>query len=97
MISVDTKKKELIGNYANGGSEWQPTGEPEEVNDHDFADRALGEFAKAIPYGIYDVANNEGWVNVGDVADTSEFAVESIRRWWNDTWQASASPTRHAC
>jgi len=77
------KKKELIGNYANGGEEWQPVGEPEEVNDHDFADRALGEFAKAIPYGIYDVANNEGWVNVGDVADTSEFAVESIRRWWS--------------
>ena len=83
VISVDTKKKELIGNYANGGQEWQPGGEPEAVNDHDFADRALGEFAKAIPYGIYDVANNEGWVNVGDVADTSEFAVESIRRWWN--------------
>jgi hypothetical protein len=82
VISVDTKKKELIGNYANGGAEWQPAGEPEKVNDHDFADRALGEFAKAIPYGIYDVANNEGWVNVGDVADTSEFAVESIRRWW---------------
>jgi hypothetical protein len=82
VISVDTKKKELIGNYANGGREWQPRGEPEAVNDHDFADRALGEFAKAIPYGIYDVANNEGWVNVGDVADTSEFAVESIRRWW---------------
>jgi len=83
VISVDTKKKELIGNYANGGEEWQPVGEPEEVNDHDFADRALGEFAKAIPYGIYDVANNEGWVSVGDVADTSEFAVEAIRRWWN--------------
>ena len=83
VISVDTKKKELIGDYANVGREWQPTGEPEEVNDHDFADRALGEFAKAIPYGVYDVANNEGWVNVGDVADTSEFAVESIRRWWN--------------
>jgi hypothetical protein len=83
VISVDTKKKELIGNYANGGKEWQPVGEPEKVNDHDFADRALGEFAKAIPYGIYDVANNEGWVSVGDVADTSEFAVEAIRRWWN--------------
>jgi len=82
-ISVDTKKKELIGEYANGGREWQPAGEPEEVNDHDFADRGLGEFSKAIPYGIYDVTNNEGWVNVGDVADTSEFAVESIRRWWN--------------
>lgn len=83
VISVDTKKKELIGNYANGGKEWQPSGEPERVNDHDFADRALGEFAKAIPYGVYDIANNAGWVNVGDVADTAEFAVESIRRWWN--------------
>ena len=83
VISVDTKKKELIGRYANGGTEWQPAGEPEEVNDHDFADRALGEFAKAIPYGVYDVGNDEGWVNVGDCADTAEFAVESIKRWWN--------------
>jgi len=83
VISVDTKKKELIGNYANGGREWQPAGEPTRVNVHDFADRALGEFAKAIPYGVYDVGNDEGWVSVGDVADTAEFAVESIRRWWN--------------
>ena len=83
VISVDTKKKELIGNYANGGREWQPAGEPTRVNVHDFADRALGEFAKAIPYGVYDTTNNEGWVSVGDVADTAEFAVESIRRWWN--------------
>lgn len=82
-ISVDTKKKELIGDYANGGVEWSPEGEPERVQVHDFADPALGEFAKAIPYGIYDVANNEGWVSVGDVADTAEFAVESIRCWWN--------------
>jgi transposase len=88
VISVDTKKKELIGNYANDGEEWQPTGEPEEVNDHDFADRELGEFAKAIPYGVYDVQNNEGWVSVGDVADTSEFAVEAIRRWWNTLGKA---------
>jgi len=83
VISVDTKKKELIGDYANRGSEWSPEGEPERVQVHDFADRALGEHAKAIPYGIYDVANNEGWVSVGDTADTAEFAVESIRRWWN--------------
>ena len=83
VISVDTKKKELIGNFSNGGREWQPVGEPVEVNDHDFPDRALGEFAKAIPYGVFDVANNQGWVNVGDSADTSEFAVESIRRWWH--------------
>ena len=85
---MDTKKKELIGNYANGGREWQPAGEPERVNVHDFADRALGEFAKAIPYGIYDIGNDEGWVSVGDVADTAEFAVESIRRWWNTTGHA---------
>jgi hypothetical protein len=83
VISVDTKKKELIGDYANRGAEWSPEGEPERVQVHDFADRALGEYAKAIPYGIYDVANDEGWVSVGDVADTAEFAVESIRRWWN--------------
>ena len=83
VISVDTKKKELIGSYANGGTEPQPAGQPQRVNVHDFADRALGEFAKAVPYGVYDVANNAGWVSVGDSADTAEFAVESIRRWWN--------------
>ena len=88
VISVDTKKKELVGNYANGGREWQPGGEPERVNVHDFADRALGEFAKAIPYGVYDVGNDEGWVSVGDSADTAEFAVESIRRWWNQMGRA---------
>jgi transposase len=82
VISVDTKKKELIGNYRNGGREWQPSGEPVRVNVHDFADRELGEHSKAIPYGIYDVGHDEGWVNVGDTADTAEFAVESIRRWW---------------
>jgi transposase len=88
VISVDTKKKELIGNYANGGREWQPAGEPTRVNVHDFADRALGEFAKAIPYGVYDVGNDEGWVSVGDTADTAEFAVESIRRWWDQMGRA---------
>jgi hypothetical protein len=88
VISVDTKKKELIGDYANGGTEWSPQGEPERVGVHDFADRALGEHAKAIPYGIYDVANDEGWVSVGDVADTAEFAVESIRRWWDQMGRA---------
>ena len=88
VISVDTKKKELIGGYANGGCEWQPSGEPERVNVHDFADRALGEHAKAIPYGVYDIGNDEGWVNVGDTADTAEFAVESIRRWWNQMGRA---------
>jgi transposase len=83
VISVDTKKKELIGDYANGGAEWNPEGQPDRVGVHDFADRALGEHAKAIPYGIYDLANNEGWVSVGDTADTAEFAVEAIRSWWN--------------
>lgn len=83
VISVDTKKKELIGRYTNGGREWRPTGDPERVNVHDFADRTLGEYAKAIPYGVYDIGNDEGWVSAGDVADTAEFAVESIRRWWN--------------
>jgi hypothetical protein len=84
-ISVDTKKKELIGDFANGGSEWQPEGDPERVRVHDFMDPTLG---KVVPYGIYDVANNEGWVNVGDNADTAEFAVNSIRRWWNEMGRA---------
>ena len=96
VISVDTKKKELIGGYANGGREWQPAGEPVRVNVHDFADRALGEFAKAIPYGVYDVGNDEGWVSVGDTADTAEFAVESIRRWWS-RWAGSGSPPPPSC
>jgi hypothetical protein len=79
VISVDTKKKELIGDFHNEGTEWQRKGKPEPVRGHDFIDRDLG---KAIPYGIYDVARNEGWVNVGIDHDTAEFAVESIRRWW---------------
>ena len=83
VISVDTKKKELIGEFANKGNEWALSGAPERVNVHDFKDPSLGAYAKAIPYGAYDLANNEGWVNVGDTADTSEFAVESIRRWWH--------------
>ena len=88
VISVDTKKKELIGNYANKGRDWRPAGDPTRVKVHDFADPALGEYSKAIPYGIYDIGNDEGWVSVGDVADTAEFAVEAIRRWWNDTGMA---------
>jgi len=79
VISVDTKKKELVGAFDNGGVEWQPAGEPTRVNVHDFVDPALG---RAIPYGVYDVANDEGWVSVGDTADTAEFAVNSIRSWW---------------
>src|SRR5665811_1894855 len=84
VISVDTKKKELVGDFANGGTEWQPKGEPERVRVHDFVDPKLG---KAIPYGVYDLANDEGWVSVGDTADTAEFAVASIRRWWNQMGQ----------
>jgi hypothetical protein len=79
VISVDTKKKELIGDFHMKGQEWQPKGKPEPVRTHDFIDRDLG---KAIPYGVYDIARNEGWVNVGIDHDTAEFAVESIRRWW---------------
>ncbi len=81
VVSVDTKKKELIGNYDNNGREWRVKGKPVDVEGHDFP--SGDEHAKAIPYGVYDVFNNEGWVNVGDTADTAEFAVESIRRWWN--------------
>jgi transposase len=79
VISVDTKKKELVGDFYNAGKEWQPKGEPERVRVHDFIDPTLG---KAIPYGIYDIVRNEGWVNVGIDHDTAEFAVQSIRRWW---------------
>lgn len=80
VISVDTKKKELVGQHKNAGREWQPKGEPETVLTHDFPDENVG---KAIPYGIYDIRGNRGWVNVGNDHDTAEFAVESIRRWWN--------------
>jgi hypothetical protein len=80
VISVDTKKKELIGNYKNGGAEWEEKGNPLKVNTYDFADKKLGKVA---PYGVYDIAQNKGWVNVGISKDTAEFAVESIRRWWN--------------
>ena len=79
VISVDTKKKELVGDFKNGGREWRPKGEPELVRTHDFKDKELG---KAIPYGVYDLANNEGWVSVGIDHDTAAFAVASIRSWW---------------
>jgi hypothetical protein len=81
VISVDTKKKENVGTYANPGREWHPKGEPTEVNVHDFIDLEAG---KAVPFGVYDLANNEGWVSVGDNADTSAFAVNAIRRWWEN-------------
>lgn len=79
VISVDTKKKELVGNFKNGGREWQPQGEPELVDVHDFPDDAVG---KAIPYGVYDVAANDGFVSVGVDHDTPVFAVTSIEAWW---------------
>jgi len=79
LISVDTKKKELIGNYKNGGRELAPSGEPILVNTHDFPDKELG---KAVPYGIYDVGRDEGWVSVGISADTAAFAVAAIGSWW---------------
>jgi hypothetical protein len=81
VISVDTKKKELIGDFKNGGREWRPKGDPEQVRVHDFIDPELGKVA---PYGVYDVAANQGWVSVGIDHDTAEFAVESIRRWWKE-------------
>jgi transposase len=79
VISVDTKKKELVGEFSNGGREFHPVGEPTRTKTHDFVDKELG---RAVPYGVYDLANDEGWVSVGDTADTSSFAVEAIRRWW---------------
>lgn len=79
VISVDTKKKELVGCYKNGGRTWRPKGEPEKVKVHDFIDVDLG---RANPYGVYDLASNSGWVSVGTDHDTASFAVETIRRWW---------------
>jgi transposase len=89
VISVDTKKKELVGEYKNGGREWRPAGEPDKVKVHDFIDRNLG---KANPYGVYDLAADTGWVSVGTDHDTAAFAVETIRRWWN-TMGANTYPT----
>jgi len=83
-VSVDTKKKELVGDFRNGGQEWRPEGEPEEVRVHDFLDKTLG---KAVPYGVYDMANNQGWVSVGIDHDTAQFATNSIRRWWREMGQ----------
>jgi hypothetical protein len=85
VVSVDTKKKELVGEFKNPGEEWQPKGQPEKVNVHDFPDKKLG---KAIPYGVYDLACNEGWVSVGIDHDTAEFACTSIKRWWNEMGSA---------
>ena len=80
-ISVDTKKKELVGDFKNGGRDWRPQGQPEKVRVHDFLDKKLG---KAIPYGVYDIFSNQGWVSVGIDHDTAQFAVSTIRRWWKE-------------
>ena len=89
VVSVGTKKKELVGEFKNGGREYQPAGQPELVNVHDFPDKELG---KAIPYGIYDVSGNTGWVSVGTDHDTSAFAVATLRRWWD-----TVGRTRYPC
>ena len=85
LISVDTKKKELIGDFKNPGREWRPKGEPVEVRCHDFKDKALG---KVNPYGVYDIAQNEGYVSVGIDADTASFAVNAIGAWWEHLGRA---------
>ena len=79
VISVDTKKKELVGDFKNAGREWRPAGQPQDVRVHDFLIKELG---RAVPYGVYDLADDAGWVSVGMDHDTSAFAVQSIRRWW---------------
>jgi len=84
-VSVDTKKKELIGDFKNAGRQWRPKGEPVEVRTKDFKDKALG---KVNPYGVYDIGSDEGWVSVGIDADTAEFAVASIRSWWEHLGRA---------
>jgi hypothetical protein len=81
VVSVDTKKKELVGDFKNAGREWRPQGDPEEVQVYDFLSKAIG---RAVPYGVYDIAANAGWVSVGMNHDTSAFAVQTIRRWWHE-------------
>ena len=83
-VSVDTRKKEVLGNKANVGREYRPKGDPLEVDTHDFPDKTLG---KAVPYGVYDIAENEAMVSIGVSSDTAEFAVEAIRRWWQELGQ----------
>jgi transposase len=90
-ISVDTKKKELVGDFKNGGRQWHPKGKPEKVRVHDFPDPQLG---KAIPYGVYDLARNAGWVSVGMDHDTAAFAVNTIRRWWRATGRTAYPQAR---
>lgn len=92
VISVDTKKKELVGNFKNGGREWQPKGQPEEVRVHDFV---VPELGRVNPYGVYDLAANAGWVSVGLDHDTAAFAVATIRRWWERTGRRRYPRAQH--
>jgi hypothetical protein len=85
VVSLDAKKKELVGRFANKGREWQPTGSPEQANVYDFVDKEMG---KVTPYGVYDLQHNVGWVSVGIDHDTAEFAVQTLRRWWSEMGQA---------
>jgi DDE family transposase len=89
VVSVDTKKKELVGNFKNNGREWRAQGQPEHVNVHDFIDPKL---ARAVPYGVFDITNNVGWVSVGTDHDTASFAVHAIRRWWKTMVKETPSP-----
>jgi hypothetical protein len=91
VISVDTKKKELVGDFKNNGRELRPKGDPEKVRVHDFV---IPELGRAAPYGVYDLANNAGWVSVGVDHDTSAFAVETIRRWWHSMGQPAYPKAR---
>lgn len=91
-ISVDAKKKELVGNFKNSGREWRPKGSPEDVRLHDFVIKELG---KVCPYGVYDIAKNKGWVSVGIDHDTAAFAVESIRQWWKMQGKKEYSETKN--
>jgi hypothetical protein len=90
-ISVDTKKKELVGDFKNGGREWRPKGDPEKVRVHDFK---IPELGRATPYGVYDIGQNAGWVSVGMDHDTAEFATATIRRWWNCMGRAAYPKAR---
>jgi len=92
VISVDTKKKELVGDFKNAGREWRPKGDPEAVRVHDFLIKELG---RAVPYGIYDLAANAGWVSVGMDNDTAAFAVRTIRRWWHEIGRARYPDAKH--
>ncbi len=92
VISIDTKKKEILGNHKNVGKEWAPKGSPQKVKVHDFIDKKLG---KAIPYGVYDIGQNKGFVSVGVDHDTAEFAVATIRRWWNGCLRRCLTTLHH--